>query len=733
MERSEATKQSRFSSPHNLAFPALKFHIPFGIRGQVFLVSLVLFAIPWVGYRYILEVENFLRQGQERTLAGTAQAIATALHDRRQLFEPIAGSERNGSGLLYARTLAKPITLDGDTADWRGQNVKSLLYQDSTNEQFSFTQQAGKYDQFLYLLFEVHDNSVAFTHRPDSEIDSADHIDLRLTRGDADELRFRLALGIAPTVQAMRILASDDSSERLEIDARIQAAWRKNKAGYNIEIKLPLELVGGKLGFDVVNVMNSAELQSVDHLGSGKELLSVVIPGVEIDSILRGTGRGNARVWVVDHLGRVLARTGTLQSPSALPPAPTDEAWYKRWGRELHAATLRQVYSRLMKAPNKQFVDELENATELEGKAVEAAFNGAAGTQWRMTKDQGAILLSAAQPIWVGDRVAGAVVAEETTNEILALRNQALERLFNVATAVLLLGSLTLLLFATRISKRIRSLRDQAEQALDSKGRIKSLVAGSKAKDEIGDLSRSFSELLTRLADYNGYLEQMASRVSHEFRTPIAVVRSSLDNLRQQPLSDDAALYVNRAQQGIERLSVILNRMSEATKLEQSLQTAERERFNLNDVLSGCVEGYRGVHPHIVIESTLPQRATFMRGAPDLIAQMMDKLVGNAVDFHREGSVIAIHLQASFENAKITVSNEGPALPTEMQDQLFDSMVSLRPQHGGNEAHLGLGLYIVRLIAEFHRGSARLENRADGKGVDAIISLSLLHSENNPT
>ena len=708
----------------------MKFRIPFGIRGQVFLVSLVLLAIPWVGYSYILEVESFLRQGQERTLAGTAQAIATALHDRRQLFEPISGSDDNASRLLYARTLAKPITLDGQVTDWRGQNVKSLIYQGSTYGRFSFTQQAGKFDQFLYLLFEVQDADVTFLRGPDSEFDQVDRVDLTLGRSEADAMRFRLMLAPAPQVQALRVLISDDASERFEVDVRLKAAWRKSKSGYRIEVQLPLEMIGGKVGFDVVNVSNSAELQSIDHLGSGKELLSVVIPGVEIDSILRGTGRGNARVWVVDHLGRVLARTGSLQTTLPKSEAPTDISWHQRWARQLHAATLRKIYQRLMKSPNKPFVDDLENANQLEGKAIEAAFNGAAGTQWRMTADRGAIILSAAQPIWVGDRVAGAVIAEETTNEILALRNQGLERLFNVATAVLLLGSLTLLLFATRLSKRIRSLRDQAEQALDSKGRIKSLVAGSKAKDEIGDLSRSFSELLNRLADYNGYLEQMASRVSHEFRTPIAVVRSSLDNLRQQTLPDDATLYVNRAQQGIERLSVILNRMSEATKLEQSLQTAERERFNLNDVLSGCVAGYRGVHPDLRIDLSLPPRPAWTHGAPDLIAQMLDKLVGNALDFHRVGSTIEIVLAASLASAEISVSNEGPALPLEMQDQLFDSMVSLRPQQGGDEAHLGLGLYIVRLIAEFHHGQARLQNRADGKGVNAVITLSLLTSEN---
>ncbi len=296
--------------------------------------------------------------------------------------------------------------------------------------------------------------------------------------------------------------------------------------------------------------------------------------------------------------------------------------------------------------------------------------------------------------------------------------------------AVLLLGSLTLLLFATRLSKRIRALRDQAEQALDSKGRIRSLVAGSNAKDEIGDLSRSFSGLLHHLADYNRYLELMAGRVSHEFRTPIAVVRSSLDNLRQHALPIEASIYVNRAQEGIERLSIILNRMSEATKLEQSLQQVERENFDLAAVIRGCVEGYRGIHSQLNFVLQFPEEPISMGGAPDLIAQMLDKLVANAIDFHRAGSAIDLTLQANLATAEIIISNEGAGLPREMQERLFDSMVSVRPQQGGNEAHLGLGLYIVRLIAEFHHGKARLENRSDGNGVNARVILSLLEPTN---
>ncbi|MEO6022079.1 MAG: proteobacterial dedicated sortase system histidine kinase [Burkholderiales bacterium] len=711
----------------------MQLRVPFGLRGQVFLVSLILLAIPWVGYRYIWQVEKFLREGQAHVLTGTAQAVATALHDRPQLFEPVSSGHRDkqGAALLYVRTLAKPIMLDGKLTDWRAQEVKQVLYRDETNPAFSFTQQAGKFDQFLYLAFDVNDAGVEFLNDKVGLLDQTDHLQIVLGQANGDALRFMLALAKAPQVRVFRVTGSSEETENLLADPRIEAAWRGTKTGYQIEVKIPLELLQGKLRFSVINITNSTELQSLERLGTGDGMLSVVIPGMEIDAILRGVSRSTARIWVVDALGRVLARTGSLQNTVSHAPGPAnDDPWYKRWAKELHSATLRQIYSSLLASPDKAFVDDLANATKLEGSEIESAFNGAGAIRWRMTPDKGAIVLSAAQPIWVGDRVAGAVVVEETTNEILALRNQALERLFNVTIAVLLLGSLTLLLFATRLSKRIRALRDQAEQALDSKGRIRSLVAGSNAKDEIGDLSRSFSGLLHHLADYNRYLELMAGRVSHEFRTPIAVVRSSLDNLRQHALPIEASIYVNRAQEGIERLSIILNRMSEATKLEQSLQQVEREKFDLAAVIRGCVEGYRGIHSQLNFVLQLPEEPISMRGAPDLIAQMLDKLVANAIDFHRAGSAIDLTLQANLATAEIIISNEGAGLPREMQERLFDSMVSVRPQQGGNEAHLGLGLYIVRLIAEFHLGTARLENRSDGNGVNARVILSLLEPTN---
>ena len=72
--------------------------------------------------------------------------------------------------------------------------------------------------------------------------------------------------------------------------------------------------------------------------------------------------------------------------------------------------------------------------------------------------------------------------------------------------------------------------------------------------------------------------------------------------------------------------------------------------------------------------------------------------------------------------AVLSVSNRGPLLPPGMQSRLFDSMVSVRAG-GGGSPHLGLGLYIVRLIAEFHHGTARIADRDDGAGIVVTIAL----------
>jgi dedicated sortase system histidine kinase len=547
--------------------------IALGIRAQLLLVLTVFLAIPWLGYEYVRELERFLRDAQEKTLAGTAQAVATALHDRQRLFDAPAAPRES---LVVERS------------------------QEAT----------------------VPDSTAATSTLP--------------------------------------VAAS---------------------AG------------GGGTG------------------GSA-----------EIAQIVQGLSRTTARIWVIDRELNVLARAGSLKRPVVLDVQGADAGVTRVW-QSLEREILHPLYALVLKQPSEDFGEEQAGRVALPAREVDGALSGILTVDRRPTPDGKAVVVSAAHPIWVGDQVKGAVIVEETTNAVLAERNRAFERLFTIVLAALLVGSLALTVYASRLSARIRRLRDEAEAAIDAQGRVRGVLTGSNAGDEIGDLSRSFSSVLSRLAQYASYREHMASRLSHELRTPIAVVRSSLDNLKLSPLPDDARVYMERAQQGLNRLTHILTRMTEATRLEQSIGEDERERFDLAKVVTGCVDGYRVAYPQHTLQLELPSGEVIFNGAPEMIAQMLDKLVANAVEFSAAATPIVVRLERGDTELRLSVENQGPLLPDAMHGRLFDSMVSVRGDQVSDVPHLGLGLYIVRLIAEVHRGRAMAQNRDDRRGV--LVSVTL--------
>lgn len=433
----------------------------------------------------------------------------------------------------------------------------------------------------------------------------------------------------------------------------------------------------------------------------------------EIAAILRGVQRSSSRIWVVNRRYQVLALAGSLRQPAP----PEDRGALLTWWR--------RAIGWLIPRPTEDFAEALPDDVLATSRDITAALLGTPGTRMRRTPDGRAVVLSAAYPIWGGDEVAGAVVAEETTNPIVSLRSAALERLLILTLAAFAGVGALLIAYATRLSHRIRRLRDEAESAIDARGRITRLAAGSDAGDEIGDLSRSFSAMLSRLAQHHAYLESMADRLSHELRTPIAVVRSSLENLELAAEPAEARRYIARAEEGLARLKTILQRMMEASRLEHSLRAAERERYDLVPVVRGCVEGYRLAYPEARFALRLPERRIDVEGSPDLAAQLLDKLVENAVDFSLPETPVRVTLEEEKGAAVLTVANSGPLLPQEMRGRLFESMVSVRGERRPGAPHLGLGLYVARLIAEFHGGSITAENLPTGDGVAISARLPI--------
>ncbi len=456
----------------------------------------------------------------------------------------------------------------------------------------------------------------------------------------------------------------------------------------------------------IVALFAAADTDAAASLGTA------YVPSEELERLLNIMGRRGSRLWVVDTRSRVRGLSGTLKDPAA---ARSQVKW------------LKPVASLVVPAPLLPVGDESLPVRS----QIDRALIGVSSTQWRGTREHDVAILSAAQPIFVGDDIVGAVVVEETTGAIQILKQSALEKLLAVTLGVVAAALAILLAFASRLTARIRRLHAEAEAAIDPQGRVRGSISPTAARDEIGDLSRTTASVLGRLRDYNAYLEAMAGRLSHELRTPVAVVRSSLDNLAAQELSGEARVYVDRAGEGVDRLARLISRLSEATRLERLLESAERERFDLAAVVRGCVEGYRAAYAPRRFELALPSAAVAVDGVPDAFAQVLDKLVENAHDFAPADSAIRVAVAVEERRATLAVENDGPPLPDAMMARLFDSMVSLRASHpagGASEAagtHLGLGLHVVRLVAEFHGGDVKAVNLPSARGVRFEVHVPL--------
>jgi two-component system, OmpR family, sensor histidine kinase ChvG len=283
--------------------------------------------------------------------------------------------------------------------------------------------------------------------------------------------------------------------------------------------------------------------------------------------------------------------------------------------------------------------------------------------------------------------------------------------------AALLLG------YASWLSWRVRRLSRAAAGALGPHGELRAAMPGARRGDELGDLARAFEQLLDRVAGYTRYLQGLGGRLSHEFRTPLAVISSSLESLAAPSTADaDRRAWLERAREGTARLQAILARLSEATHAERMVDASPRERYDPAPVVESCARAYRDLHRDHRIEWRIDTGSARVDGHPDLLAQALDKLVDNAVEFTPPGGRIAIGLRRDGTALELTVDNEGSRLPDDADGRLFDSLVSVR-EGAGTGTHLGLGLYLVRLIARFHGGRAEALNLPGGAGVRIRLHL----------
>jgi signal transduction histidine kinase len=334
-------------------------------------------------------------------------------------------------------------------------------------------------------------------------------------------------------------------------------------------------------------------------------------------------------------------------------------------------------------------------------------------------------VLVAAVPLVVSGRTVGALAAEQGLDDLLRSRYRNFADFTVASLALIGASALALLLFAARLAWRIRRLEREAGAAIDARGRQVSarLQADAESGDELGELSRTISALLTRLQRHGRFVESLPRTLRHELGNPLNSVATALQNLAEEPDDATRERLLERAGRGLARLEQTLAALTEAADLEEALQGDPRVRLDLAALLRGYLESFVMANPEIHLSSALPGHPAWIEGVDYRLEQLLDKLLDNAVDFTPAAGVIEVTLDNDAGGWRLEVANDGPPLPETLLDRLFEAPASGRREHERDGYHLGLGLYVVRRIAEAHGGRVAAANLPDDRGARFSVWL----------
>ena len=696
-----------------------------GLGGKLFLLSCGLLIVPWFSFRQLIEMEGFWVQTQAHAQLLNAESISTLLNGRSDLFDdfPVAVEDYDR---LYVHPLPDAIRIDGRDTDWTALSDQRRTFGEEHGKlrDGGFRLLLGERGGFLYGLVDVNDDKRVYRSTHLLRLDNSDQ--LRLTFRDAanNEQRITLALTGPDTVTAYHV----DSAWRFAEgppENRVQAALLETAGGLTVEFRLPLEMLGAKRFFgisyvdvddphqrNIVSVTRS--LPKVDDLG----VHLVLLRSHEVLRIIEGLVYAGARILVVDTRKQVRAEAGSyngrMRPVVALPANTLIDRWL-----EPVLPYMRAVLDLLP-------IDYHGHATSSSTAADRAIASSLAGRPASLRRELPGRqeIIMAAYPIITGKNVIGAVVLEQNTDDIEATQRLALERVMAMSVLSLLLVMLALLAFSMRLAWRIRSLRKETNNAIDSEGRLRtsSLRAQMGTRDEIGDLARSVSNMLSKLHQHTRFLENIPRTLRHELNNPLNTLSTSLHNLEQEHPAVANSRYLQSARRGMLRIGGIVQHLADAASLEESLREEERERLDLSALVRSYVSNCSLAHPKCQFVLRGATQPAFALVADYRIEQMLDKIIDNAVDFHTPGTPIRVHLNVLRDTIELRIENSGPVLPPELLANLFDSMISQRGP-GSDGVHFGLGLFVVRVIAEHHGGSVTATNLAAGEGVAITVRL----------
>lgn len=393
-------------------------------------------------------------------------------------------------------------------------------------------------------------------------------------------------------------------------------------------------------------------------------------------------------------IGRIEQRT----LPPARPPGQGEWRWPWESSRE---AAEQGAHARAL--------------SELRREIDMAVKRGTPVADIRHAQD-GARVISVSLPVQRVEAVLGVLTLEAAgVDQIVAAQRAALLPFILIAAAVTFASSLLLNLL---VAQPIMRLARAADAVRLSRVRTMSLPDLADRNDELGDLTRALEAMTAAQSARMDAIEHFAADVSHEIKNPLTSMRSAVETLELAPTRQAQERLLPILKKDVDRLDRLITDISNASRLDAELAREAPRTIDLGRLLQDIAALYeetrRPNEAHVSFHGDAQPLSVSGREGP--LGQVFRNLVDNARSFspERGGVRMAAHAQQGW--VYVSVEDDGPGLPPENLESVFERFYTQRPKGhaaAGPSGHSGLGLSIARQIVEAHGGRIRAENRVD--------------------
>src|SRR6516164_5478287 len=369
------------------------------------------------------------------------------------------------------------------------------------------------------------------------------------------------------------------------------------------------------------------------------------------------------------------------------------------------------------------------------GKAYPEVASALTGTSVPIVRvnDKGELVVSVAVPVQRLRAVLGVLLLSTRGGDIdniVAAERWGIVRVSLFAAAVTIVLSIIL---ANTIAGPVQRLSAAAERVRHSVRARAEIPDFTDRTDEIGHLSGALRDMTQALYKRIDAIESFAADVAHELKNPLTSLRSATETLPLAKTPDAEVRLMEIIQHDIRRLDRLISDISDASRLDAELAREDAKTVDMAELLRTTVSLFNDIHredtPEVVLDIAYAPGAWPYRvmGHDSRLSQVIVNLLDNAISFSAPGGRVVVLARRIGHEIQIAVEDEGPGIPEENLERVFERFYTDRPQENFGQ-NSGLGLNISRQIAVAHGGRLWAENRPPkgagrGKG-DAGVGRS---------